>query len=213
MRLTKPKKLCKTPLVLPEGVNLSDLHNGLFRCPLNKVLRYMPELAKILEHPDFPISPEFWHNWEVDVKVHMLMPNQYPCVPNWHCDNVPRPNGFTDYKAVQNADLLAPPMYLYVSGTPCTEFLTEDDEFAGVVESHADVAEYIRLTKAETQLIEPQTWYAMWQNTPHRGTIAKDHSWRLFIRLTHNSIAPVRPVTDVIRRHSQVYLDATNFSW
>lgn len=26
----------------------------------------------------------------IDVKIHMLMPNQYPCIPNWHYDLVPQ---------------------------------------------------------------------------------------------------------------------------
>ena len=49
--------------------------------------------------------------------------------------------------------------------------------------------------------------------TPHRGTQATENVWRVFVRLTHKSITPVSPVTNYIRRHCQVYLDPTTFSW
>ncbi len=30
------------------------------------------------------------HHWVIDTRVNMLMPGQYPSIPGWHCDDVPR---------------------------------------------------------------------------------------------------------------------------
>lgn len=57
----------------------------------------MPDLHEVLN--TFPDEPTVF-TW--DVKIHMLMPNQYPCIPNWHFDNVPRING------IQKFDLIKP---------------------------------------------------------------------------------------------------------
>lgn len=62
--------------------------------------------------------------------------------------------------------------------------------------------------------IPAQTWISMDQRTPHRGTLSDKNQWRVFVRLTHKSITPVRPVAnDYVRRHCQVYLNPETFSW
>lgn len=193
-------------LNLTQGA-IQRLHNGLFRCPLPLASELMPELASLFENaPVF--APE---EWEVDVKVHMLMKNQYPCIPNWHCDNVPRgADGQVDYTAINDE---APPMLLWVSDGPETEFLSTRMELPEEPGSHLELAQAIRHLDAPTERILPQNWYSMTQRTPHRGTKAEADGWRVFVRLTHRSIAPDRPVLSYMRRHSQVYLDATQFSW
>lgn len=193
-------------LDLTQGA-IQRLHNGLFRCPLPLASELMPELAPLFKNaPVF--NPE---EWEVDVKVHMLMKNQYPCIPNWHCDNVPRgADGEVNYRRIQDWSI---PMLLWVSDGPETEFLTERLELLEEPESHRALAEAIRGHGTATERIKPQTWYSMTQRTPHRGAKAEADGWRIFVRLTHRSIAPDRPVLSYLRRHSQVYLDATTFSW
>jgi hypothetical protein len=141
----------------------------------------MPDMGAIIS--SFPDAKDdfIW-----DVKVHMLMPGQYPCIPNWHYDNVPRVNNKQDF------DLIKPdlPMWLWVSGEPLTEF-----RFGGK--------------------IKPQTWHRFTQKDEHRGSVSRDFTWRGFIRATHKDIYLGRPkqVTNPVRRHSQVYLDVNSFSW
>jgi hypothetical protein len=132
--------------------------------------------------------PESVDDFIWDVKVHMLMPNQYPCIPNWHFDNVPRVNNKQDFNKVR-ADL---PMYLYVSGEPLTEFRKN----------------------GKTWLVNANEWVRFTQEDEHRGTASNIFTWRGFIRATHKDIMPMRGRGhEPIRRHSQVYLDANNFSW
>lgn len=208
------KTICKSDDDILEGINLGDQYCGLFRCPLNEAPFIMPDLDKFFTDACKMLLIE-GHDpaeWELDLKIHMLMENQYPCIPNWHCDNVPRVDGKTNYDQVKND---AKPMYLWLSSSPTTQFLKYDLTFKDIPRDHSHVSNMLRdnvdpnmLTKAPAK-----TWISMDQHTPHRGTLSTEKCWRVFARLTHNSITPVRPVNNYIRRHCQVYLDSANFSW
>ncbi len=188
-------------------INLSTLHCGLFRCPLDSAAILLPELEELFE--SVPVDDP--KQYEIDVKIHMLMKDQYPCIPNWHCDNVPRDrDGKLDYGSV---DLDNPKMLLWVSDEPTTEFLLHNTNIGRVLKDHGEIAPIIANYNLETRRIPTQTWISMDQLTPHRGTKALGHTWRIFARVTHKSMAPQRPVDSMIRRHSQVYLDASTFTW
>jgi hypothetical protein len=115
----------------------------------------MPDLVPLLS--TFPDDPRVF-TW--DIKVTMLMPRQWPCIPGWHTDNVPRVNG------IQRFDLIdtALPMYCWISGAPLTQF------------RHG--------------YLQPETWHRFTQADEHRGTMASEFTWRCFIRATHNRIQP-----------------------
>lgn len=158
-------------------IDWSKQHPGVHHASYEDAIRLMPELKPILD--TFPDNP---HDFTWDIKVHMLMPNQYPCIPNWHTDNVPRVSG------IQRFDLCKPelPMYLWISGAPLTQF------------KHG--------------FLLPQKWHRFTQLDEHRGTAASDFCWRGFIRATHKDIQKPNE-GDVLRRHSQVYLDAQTYQW
>lgn len=174
---------------------IMEMHNGLFHCPFDEALGLMPELRGILL--DCPIKGEFsfatrgprYEGWVVDVKVHMLMPGQWPCIPNWHYDFVPRDENGKQVMSRRDPDNK---MYLWVSGEPTTEFLNSD---------------------GEPYSIPAEVWKEFNQYDLHRGTMSKEHTWRVFIRVSPESLCPVAPPNKWIRRHSQVYLDAENFKW
>lgn len=155
-------------------------HCGLFHCPLSEAYKLMPDLASIFESAPI-IEGE---KYVVDVKIHMLMPNQWPCIPNWHYDNVPR-----DEELNQRFDLIdtSKKMLLWVSGEPLTEF--------------------------ETGFIKEKTWVEFTQADKHRGTMSKIHTWRTFIRLTPEPLLLPASPEKWIRQHSQVYLDVNKFKW
>ena len=153
--------------------------------------------------------------WEMDLKIHMLMKDQYPCIPNWHCDNVPRTEEGTRYDLIEED---SKPMYLWLSDSPTTEFLDRDfDAKSFIPPSHGELSKWISMArewnKVRTIKAPTKTWISMGQATPHRGTQAQKNGWRVFVRLTHKSITPVRPVNNYIRRHCQVYLNPETFSW
>lgn len=162
-------------------IDWKQQHCGVHRASWDQLKESMPEVAELI-NKDFPENSE---NFTWDVKVHMLMPNQFPCIPNWHFDNIPRVNNAQDWSKVRT-DL---PMYLWISNEPLTEF-------------------------KEYGVIQPKTWVRFTQKDEHRGTMSKDFQWRGFIRATHKDIlAANESGSDVTRRHSQVYLDSSNFSW
>jgi hypothetical protein len=161
----------------------SKQHNGVHQATYSQLVELMPDLKGLLN--SFPDDPEefIW-----DVKVHMLMPSQYPCIPNWHYDNIPRINNEQDFSLVK----LDKPMYLWVSNTPLTEFRVGDKVWSVV----------------------PQTWVRFTQKDEHRGTMSTEFQWRGFIRATHKEINPQNKTGhNPLRRHSQVYLDVNNFTW
>lgn len=164
-----------------EVEEIKRLHNGLIKCPLHEVGLWMLEIVPILV--DCPIPHA---NYVVDAKVHMLMPGQFPCIPNWHGDAIPRDG--EGRRLIDQCDDNQK-MFLWLSGPPLTEF-------------------------KDGRLIEPRKWIEFKQKDIHRGTCSTEHTWRLFIRLMPSSLVQ-RPRTGkaCLRKHSQVYLDASKFTW
>lgn len=155
--------------------------SGLYHCPLGQAYKLMPELTEILD--EAPIEAHEYY--VVDVKIHMLMPGQWPCIPNWHHDNVPRnEKGEKDYTKVD----LSKKMLLWVSGEPLTEF-------------------------RGSGIIEPREWHSFDQADEHRGHMSKIHTWRTFIRLTPEPLLIPAEPHQWLRTHSQVYLDVNKFEW
>lgn len=136
-------------------IDWSKQHCGVHHAPLESLIELMPDILPIMSN-----FPDNLNDFTYDVKVHMLMPRQYPCIPNWHTDNVPRING------VQRFDLIKPelPMYIWVSGAPLTQF------------KHG--------------YLLPKVWHRFTQLDEHRGTPASEFCWRGFVRATHKEILP-----------------------
>lgn len=162
------------------SIKWDEQHCGVHQAEVDELLEHMPDLKELIN--TFPEDP---NDFIWDVKVHMLMPNQYPCIPNWHFDNIPRVNNKQDFDQVKPDA----PMYLWISGEPLTEF-------------------------RKGGKVSAKSWHKFTQKDEHRGTMSEDFQWRGFIRATHKSISPQRPRgRSCLRRHCQVYLDANNFSW
>lgn len=138
-------------------IDWTQQHCGVLAATYERTLELMPDIEPILS-----TLPDDVRAFTFDVKVHMLMPRQYPCIPNWHSDNVPRENG------VQRFDQIRPelPMWMWLSGPPLTQF------------KHGYVL--------------PRRWHRFTQLDEHRGTAAADFTWRCFIRATHREIMPPR---------------------
>ncbi len=94
------------------GVDWSKQHCGVHQASVSEVMRLMPDLAQVMV-----TFPDQWLDFTFDVKVHMLMPKQYPCIPNWHRDFAPRVGGIQHPELASDA-----PMYMWLSGPPLTEF-------------------------------------------------------------------------------------------
>ncbi len=160
---------------------IKQFHNGLIKCPLSEVRDAMPGILPIIDEAPVPHT-----NYVVDAKVHMLMPNQFPCIPNWHGDAIPRDSDLTLRPDLADASNR---LFMWISNDPLPEF-------------------------EDAREVLPEKWIEFGQLDIHRGTISSQHIWRLFIRLMPSCLV-ARPRTgkDVLRRHTQVYLDCSQFTW
>jgi hypothetical protein len=178
------------------NIDWSKSTNGVMLCSFDKTIELMPEVKPILD--ELVKSGELEMRvaeYVVDVKIHMLMPKQYPCIPNWHRDFVPRNKDLErDFHAITGEK-----MYMWLSGSPLTEYLN--------VVNYSD-------GQNKKELKAPQQWHSFTQNDLHRGTVSEEHTWRCFIRVIPKKfIHPSTINVDMPRIHTQVYLDANKFNW
>lgn len=171
-------------------IDWSKSHNGVMLCTFRRTIELMPEVKEIIES----LIPHLQYhklNYLIDVKVHMLMPGEWPCIPNWHCDFLPRDENRKHIKFVDDdLDL----MYIWTSGEPHTEFKTHQGNIT-------------------TE--NGETWTKINQRDLHRGLKSEIHTWRCFIRLIPSwFVHPGTKNMGQIRRHSQVYIDDPQlFGW
>lgn len=131
-------------------IDWSKQHCGVHQAPIQELVKLMPDILPALKN-----FPDRESNFTWDVKVHMLIPRQFPCIPGWHVDNIPREGGVQKFDKGQY-DL---PMYCWVSGPPLTQFMNG--------------------------YVLPEVWHKFTQSDLHRGNCANSFCWRGFIRATH----------------------------
>jgi hypothetical protein len=174
---------------------------GLFRVPLNDVIKVCRGYHNlVMSAPIWEFDKDV-NNWEVDIKVHMLKVGQYPCIPNVHCDFVPRTPELNSY---------AEKMFVWIDEGPQPLFLNRQVHFPGEIKSHKDLAAID--VEGIWKPIPKHTWVGFSQLSPHRGQAATRDGWRVFCRVTHKSIVPERGYEPFLRRHCQVYLDK-DYNW
>lgn len=163
----------------------------------------------------------------VDTKVHMLMPNMCPAIPNWHSDGVPRgeelrpevkkePNIFAQDKMSDSR------FHLLVTGEGClTEFIPNPVELDVPADPDTVLYQMIneqvrsKVSKGELDVFTAPSctpvefdWFDI-----HRGVQAKNHEWRLLIRVTETDhMEPQTDLRQIIRTQQQVYVP-TDFGW
>ena len=170
------------------NVDWSKCHNGLMLCSWEETQKLMPEVVPVIT-PLIPTLEKDISEYVIDVKVHKLMPGEWPCIPNWHFDFVPRTSATG--KRLLN-ERVKDKMYIWISNSPLTEFKNRKGSW----------------------FIKEKTWTPFTQYDLHRGTQSEEHTWRGFIRIIPTSfIHPGTQNINQIRRHSQVYLDAETFTW
>lgn len=173
------------------NIDWSKSHNGVMLCSFDRTKELMPEVTPILDEllnsDMLELNPS---QYSVDVKIHMLMPGTYPCIPNWHRDFMPRDeNG---ERCPGRASDLS--MYMWLSGPPLTEYMRKDGT---------------RFQKS------PQMWHKFTQHDLHRGVMSTQHCWRCFIRVIPTEFIHKTTINaGQVRRHTQVYIpDPEKFTW
>lgn len=153
----------------------------------------------------------------LDVKVVMLMPGMYPCIPGWHLDDVPRTraDGQPDH---ENPDYKAEQIMALVGDCSLTSFAVGDIHLDDVLMYHGPVYGWWhqeieqRLAMGsmrEIAIPERHLVSFNWMSF-HRGNKATKFGWRYFVRATRNT--GLKPLNE-IRNHVQVYLDDPKAGW
>jgi hypothetical protein len=199
---------------------------ALWNCSLEDALKYGGDLTKAAIGA---LNLRFDRKYiVVDTKVHMLMPNMCPAIPNWHTDGVPRGLGLSPevkaepYIFAQN-HMSDSRFHLLVTGEGClTEFVKDAVELDIPKDTvrnnlystlNEQVREKVRNSDLRTFVAPSCTPIEFDWFTIHRGTLAELHEWRFLIRVTETD--HMKPQTDlrkIMRTQQQVYVP-TNFGW
>jgi hypothetical protein len=200
---------------------------ALWNCSIDDALKYGGDLTKAAIGA---LNLRFDKKYiVVDTKVHMLMPNMCPAIPNWHTDGVPRGAELRpEAKAAPNIfaqeEMDDTRFHLLVTGEGClTEFILDDKVKLEVPTLGSDgnlysmINDQVRKKVAANELSVMSAptctpiefdWYDL-----HRGTLATKHEWRFLIRVTEtNHMQPQTDLRKIMRTQQQVYVP-TNFGW
>jgi hypothetical protein len=172
---------------MKHDIDWTQSHCGVMLCTFEETRRLMPEVSPILDEL-MPLLEADPNEYMVDVKVHMLMPGQFPCIPNFHYDFMPRDCDGERLPGKASKKK----MYMWLSSAPLTEYKKG----------------------GKTYTKPSQTWHTFTQSDFHRGTQSTEHVWRCFIRVIPTEFIHGHTINaGKIRRHTQVYLDSETFKW
>lgn len=141
----------------------------------------------------------------IDTRVHMLMPGQYPAIPGWHCDDVPRRNSLEGGNGQPELLESSGEELHYVctvsdtcdfldsgghggTGPSRTEFLVNPVTVEVPGKSDhvwKDVHEAVEATKPEIFQARHQRIYGFSQQHLHRAPRTTCRNWRFFFRLSY----------------------------
>lgn len=149
----------------------------------------------------------------IDVKVHMLKPGWFPCIPGWHLDDFWRPTG--GQPVLNELDEHGSQHTMVVFGdSSLTEFLhgpvTLEAPPAGFTGNvYGWYNEIIEAKKLPRFSVEEGVVHSFTHNDFHRGVAATKSGWRAFIRLTESDH---REPKNEIRSQANVYIPHTDLT-
>lgn len=185
---------------------------GLYRADLAFALEKNPCLLDFVKGLPPDCGAPFA---SLDLKVTMLKPGWFPCIPGWHLDDFYRPQDGTPNPQPLLLDL---PQHnsrhfaVVYGDCSLTEFLAEPitlpvplpEDCKGPLYGYynsligdRERSECLRLLTA------PETLWEFDSLTWHRGTAAHKEGWRAFVRLTYGT---TRPPKNEIRNQTNVYV-------
>lgn len=155
----------------------------------------------------------------MDSRVHMLMPDWWPCIPGWHHDDVPRsrPDGQPNYATPEyhSKHCLA-----LVNGEICpTEFAvgkvdmphvdgTVYEEWTKIVDDKVFTGELMKTRVPSNRLVYFDC------ESFHQGTKAVKRGWRWFGRISWDAgYEEGRPHFNETRKQVNVYMDKPMKGW
>jgi hypothetical protein len=153
----------------------------------------------------------------IDTRVNMLMKGQYPSIPGWHCDAVPRGyNGQPDFSQCDDSVqhymcLVSDRLNEESDSVSGTQFITNLRRYSldpdKVWQSlHEEV---MKDSDKKIRSVKDREVIRFNQLAIHTATPAVSNGWRLFFRA---SLLNKEPANE-IRRQTQIYVDPNNAGW
>jgi len=147
----------------------------------------------------------------VDSRITLCQKGQYPSIPGWHCDFVPRPKGQPDLSLVSDKVRHYMIVLADKEGHSCTEFLMN------AFECEIDENNVWQSLDDECKALQPRGFQikegellSFSQLDVHRAVPATCGGWRIFMRLTTG--LALEPVNE-IRTQVQVYVPMNKAGW
>lgn len=147
-----------------------------------------------------------WKYISLDTRVHMLKPGMLPCIGGWHCDDFYR--GKNNQPLLENITYNCPQIHYIctIGGTSLPEFI--DVPTTLNIDSNAvykSMNSQIEQLKSNINIRTPLSGeiIKIGPDAIHRGVIATNNAWRVFMRLTFSNH---RFPKNEIRTQTQVYL-------
>ena len=153
----------------------------------------------------------------IDSRVHMLMPNWYPCIPGWHHDDVPRSTA-TGQPNYETPEYRSEHISGLVNAEICpTTFLLGEVEVSSPdinTRVYNVMNDEIESRLAEYQKYEAESgkYIQFNHDSFHTGVKAVKGGWRWFIRASRRT-ERTKHTTNEIRRQVQVYLEEPMAGW
>jgi hypothetical protein len=171
-----------------------------------------PILNQFIDHclRDMKDSTNTWKYTPLDTRVHMLKPGMLPCIGGWHCDDFYRDQ--FGQPVLTDIKVKCPQVHYIctIGETALPEFInsptTLDIKLATVYKS---MNEQVEKNKDNLRIWTPVSGEVIkiGPDDIHRGVLATDSAWRVFMRLTFSNH---RFPKNEIRTQTQVYLTNMN---
>lgn len=145
----------------------------------------------------------------IDSRVQRLMPNQYPSIPGWHCDAVPR----NSYHGQPDFDLINPSAFhvcVLLSSEPCgvsnTQYVDQHTVFKLFTEAgtslYSQLHNEVERLKPTLLNVRDGQFIKFTPYTVHRAMPTVRRGWRMFFRF---SMYHKPPLENKIQSSMQVY--------
>ena len=150
----------------------------------------------------------------IDTKSVMVTKGQYPSIPGWHCDDVPRSskNSQPDFSETTLDVQHFLVFFSDVGDLTGTEFVTsnhslvvDENQVWGSVNNEIENMLNTPYHQPHTRKAKDGELIQFNQLALHRATPAKSYGWRYFFRLSFTR----RPHINKLRKQVQVYADAS----
>lgn len=183
----------------------------------NSSIEYAYENGGAITKAFIDSLPEEFKHGVIDSRVHMLMPNWYPCIPGYHHDDVPRntPNKQPNY---QNPEYNSRHILGLVNAEVApTNFAIGSAEFPLLTEEvykhyNKMVVDYLNKGQLFKYTAKSGILYEFDSHSWHTGTGAVKSGWRWFARVSIDT-ERLNNITNEIRRQVQVYMDSLTEGW